>query len=109
VRPRGRTRLTEAETRNLRVRQGNLNALTEHHSWAMLAEAVERRVDETERAILRQVLRSKEGLSLEDQAYLKGFVEGIRAFVRTPNEAEARLGHFLKLHGITTEEEEDVA
>jgi len=109
VRPRSRTRLTEKETRDLRVRQSNLNALTEHHSWAALVEAVDRRVAETERAVLRQVLHSKQGLSLEDQAYLKGFVEGIRAFTRTPTQAEARLDRFLQAHGITATEESDAA
>ena len=106
---RPRRRLSESESRDLRVRQSNLTALTDHHSWAVLTEAVESRIAETERAVLRQVLHSEEGLSLENQAYLKGFVEGLEKFLRTPGMAEARLGRFLKLHGITTMEEEDVA
>lgn len=106
---RQRRRLTEAETRDLRVRHGNLNALTEHHSWAILLEEIEKRVGRIERAVVRQVLHSQEGLSVENQAYLKGYVEGVRAFAATPDQAEARLERFLRLHGVTTTEEENVA
>ena len=108
MRPR-RTRLTEQDTRDLRVRHGNLNSLTQHHSWAVLLEEVEKRKGKIERAIVRQVLHSKEGLSLEDQAYLKGYVEGLDAFAVAPDQAEARLERFLRLHGVTTTEESDAA
>ena len=108
MRPR-RTRLTEPETRDLRVRHGNLNALTEHHSWAVLLEEIGKREAKIERSIVRQVLHSKEGLGLEDQAYLKGYVEGLRAFAIAPDQAEARLERFLRLHGVTIEEESDAA
>lgn len=107
ARPRGRlrTRLTEAQIRDLRVRQGNLTALTEHHSWQALVAEVERRHAQIEKTVSREVLRSKTGMSLETQAFWRGFAEGIRWFADAPEQAEGALERFFKTHGITTEEE----
>lgn len=106
-----RRRLSESDTRDLRVRQSNLTALTEHHSWAALVAEVERRQAYIERAIARQVLRGGEDeyLTPERQAYLRGFAAGMRWFAMAPGTAEAALERFLKSHGITTTEESDAA
>ena len=101
--PVGRRRLSEAGVRDLRVRQGNLSAITEHHSWLVLLAEVQKAIDRIETSIVHQVLHSKEGLSLVDQAYLKGFVEGMDAFAKTPDIAAAKVERVMRQHGITTE------
>jgi hypothetical protein len=103
---RPRRQLSEAEVRDLRVRQGNLTALTEHHSWAALIAEVERKQRVIEKEIARMVLRTDTGMSLDRQAYLRGFAAGMRWFAAAPEQAEGALERFLKSHGITTTEEE---
>jgi hypothetical protein len=103
-----RSRLSEQQTRDLRVRQSNLTALTQHHSWTALIEEVEKRQRQIEKTIAREVLRG-EGMSLERQAYLRGFAAGMRWFAAAPEQAEGALERFLQMHGITTTEESDAA
>jgi len=92
----------------LRVRQGNLTALTQHHSWAALTAEVERKLAWIEKTVAREVLRG-EGMSAERQAYLKGFAAGLRWFAAAPDQAEGALERFLQMHGITTMKENDAA
>jgi hypothetical protein len=108
---RQRSRLSEAQTRDLRVRQSNLTALTQHHSWAALIAEVEKRQAYIEKTIARSILRGPEDvyLSPEKQAYLRGFAAGMRWFAAAPEQAEGALERFLKTHGITTMEESDAA
>jgi hypothetical protein len=101
-------RLSERETRDLRVRQSNLTALTQHHSWTALLAEVDRRQRQIERVIAREVLRG-EGMTMERQSYLKGFAAGMRWFAAAPEQAEGALERFLRSHGITTTEESDAA
>jgi hypothetical protein len=108
ARPRG-VRLTEAETRDLRVRQGNLSALAEHPAWAALQTEVGRKLTSIEKLVARQVIYG-ESLSPERQAYLKGFAAGLRWMAVAPTQAEGALERFLAAHGVTRQEEgEDAA
>jgi hypothetical protein len=107
-RARNRRRLTEQETRDLKVRQANLTALSQHHSWGALVAEVVRREAFIERQIARSILRGK-GLTLEQQAELRGYVAGLRWFTAAPEHAEQALERYLQSHGVTTTEESDAA
>jgi hypothetical protein len=97
-----RRRLSEAERRNLTVRQGELSALAQHPSWPVLAEEVNRKQARIERVLVAKAL-SKDGLDDDDGAYLRGFIHGMRWFASVPEQAEDALENFLKRQGISTE------
>lgn len=91
--PRGR-RLSEQERRNLTVRQGELSALASHPSWPVLEEEIARRVEVFERELVAKIFAGA-GVDAERQAFLRGFVKGMRYVLAVPAGAEARLEDFL--------------
>jgi hypothetical protein len=91
------------------VRQGNLTALAQNPAWAALVQEAERKQAKVERLVVAQVLRGRESLTPEAQAFHKGFIAGMRWFIDQPDAAEGALERFLAHHGLTTEEGADAA
>jgi hypothetical protein len=96
--------LSEAERRNLTVRQGELSALAQHPSWPVLQNEVNAKQARIERVLVAKAL-SKDGLDPDDGAYLRGFIHGMRWFAAVPEQAEGALEAFLKRQDIDTPSE----
>ena len=92
ARPR---RLSEQERRNLTVRQGELSALAQHPSWPVLEVEIERRREAFERELVAKIFAGQ-SVDLERQAFLRGFVKGMRYVLAVPAGAEARLDEYLR-------------
>jgi hypothetical protein len=88
-------RLTEQERRNLTVRQGELSALAQHPSWPILEVEIERRREAFERELVAKIFAGS-SVDLERQAFLRGFVKGMRYVLAVPGGAEARLDEYLR-------------
>ena len=91
---RPRTRLTEAERRALTLRQGELSALAQHPSWPLLEAEVERRQDLFAKEIAVKVLYG-DGVDADRQAFMRGFMKGMRYLLAIPTGAEASLDRYL--------------
>src|SRR5215813_4158063 len=91
-----RRRRSEAEVRELVVRQGELTALAQHPSWPVLEAELEKRMRVFEKEITTFVFGNPHGLSLERQHFLRGFVKGMRYVLDIPTGAEASLERYLR-------------
>ena len=96
--PRPRRVLTETQRRDLIVRQGELTALTKHTAWPVLRVVVEDRAEGFRREASTALIG--EGMSLERQAYIRGFLKGMQYVLAVPEGAEARLESFLQQQGV---------
>jgi hypothetical protein len=91
---RPRRRLSEEERRALTIRQGELTALAQHPSWPVLEAVLDERREVFERELLVKMLGG-DGVPLERQAFIRGFVKGMAYVLAIPAGAEARLAEVL--------------
>ena len=92
---RPRRALSEQERRDLIVRQGELTALAQHPSWPVLAAVLDTRRETFEREVMAAMLGG-EGMSLERQAFIRGFFKGMAYVLAVPSNAETRLAAILE-------------
>lgn len=92
---RPRRQLNEAERRALTIRQGELTALAQHPSWPVLEAVLDERRQVFERELLVKMLGG-DGVPLERQAFIRGFVKGMAYVLAIPTGAEARLNEVLR-------------
>jgi hypothetical protein len=85
---------TEQERRDLIVRQGELAALEKHPAWPVLEAVLDVRRDKFEREVMAAMLGGK-GMSLERQAFIRGFFKGMGYVLSIPSNAETRLEQIL--------------
>ena len=90
-----RRRLTEEERRALTLRQGELTALAHPPSWPVLEAVLDERREVFERELLVKMLGG-EGIPLERQAFIRGFVKGMVYVLAIPTGAEARLSEVIR-------------
>lgn len=95
-----RRRLTEAEQRQLLLRQGALTALTKHPSWPDLLAELEKKRERIEKITLAKTLRSRDEIDARDIYYLRGFLGGIDYMVEVCEGAETALENYLKTQGV---------
>ena len=91
---RPRRLLSEQERRDLIVRQGELLALYQHPAWPVLEAVLDTRRQAFEREVLT-VMLGGEGMSLERQAFIRGFFKGMAYVLSIPSNAETRLATIL--------------
>jgi hypothetical protein len=106
MRPR---RLTEDARRRLNVTQGNLTALYQHPAWPTIEAEVKKKEQYIEKVLVALALHNKNGIDLEQQAYMRGFIDGMRWFTAVPASAERSLERFLRAQGVQTTVAEEVA
>lgn len=92
---RPRRTLSEQERRDLIVRQGELLALYKHPAWPVLEAVLDQRRAGFERELLVKVIGG-EGMSLERQAFIRGFFKGMAYVLAIPSNAEIRLADILE-------------
>lgn len=92
---RPRRQLSESERRDLLVRQGELTALAQHPSWPVLEAVLTDRREIFERELLVKLIGG-DGIPLERQAFIRGFVKGMSYVLAIPTGAEARLAEVLR-------------
>lgn len=92
---RPRSALSEQERRNLIVRQGELNALYQHPAWPVLEAVLGDRREKFERELLVTLIGG-DGVSLERQAFIRGFFKGMGYVLSIPANAETRLAAILE-------------
>lgn len=102
---RPRRRLNDDERRKLLLVQGDLTTLYQHPSWPTLEAEVDKKEERITKTILALALNSRTGLGLEQQAYLRGFVHGMRWFTAVPANAERSLERFLREQGVEVPQE----
>lgn len=90
-----RFRGTEQERRDLIVRQGELLALFRHPAWPVLEAVLDVRRDKLERELIVMALGG-EGMSLERQAFIRGFFKGMGYVLSVPSNAETALAAILE-------------
>lgn len=103
--PRPR-RVTEAQRRALTLTQGNLSALYQHPSWPTIEAEVDKKERYIEKVLVALALHNKSGVDLEQQAYMRGFIDGMRWFTAVPASAERSLERFLRAQGVQAIAEE---
>lgn len=92
---RPRRTMSEQERRDLIVRQGELTALAQHPSWPVLEAVLDTRRDKFEREVVAVALGGN-GMSLERQAFIRGFFKGMTYVLSIPSNAEARLEDIVR-------------
>src|SRR5262245_11187461 len=100
-----RRRLSDEQRRQLTVTQGNLTALYQHPSWPTLEAEVDKKEAQITKTLTALALSTKEGASPEQQAYMRGFLHGMRWFTAVPAVAERRLERYLAEQGIPVPQE----
>jgi len=100
--PRRRGR-SEQEQRDLLVTQGALTALANHPSWSTLEGVLDQRIKVYEKEITAAIFHGN-GISLERQQFIRGFVKGMRYVLAVPTGAEVSLERYLRETGLTREE-----
>lgn len=83
VRPRT---ISLAERRALLARRADLAALGQHPSWDVLGAVVEEEIEKVKTAILGAAMGDA-GVSLEQQAYWRGKIAGLRQARKIPTTA----------------------
>src|SRR4051812_6522065 len=92
---RPRRSMGEQERRDLIVRQGELLALFKHPAWPVLEAVLDTRRQKFEREVLTVMLGGN-GVSLERQAFIRGFFKGMGYVLEIPSNAETRLEAILE-------------
>ena len=103
---RPRRRLSEDERRRLTVTQGNLTALFQHPSWSTIVAEVERKERFIEKQLVALALHNPNGVPLEQQAYMRGLLDGMHWFLAVPANAERSLEKYLRAQGVQAVPEE---
>jgi hypothetical protein len=103
MRPR---RLTPDQRRQLLITQGDLSSLYQHPAWPTLEAEVDKKEARLTKTIVSLALNSRDGLTMEQQAYIRGFVHGMRWFTAVPASAERSLERYLQAQGVTLAPEE---
>ena len=101
-----RRRLSEDERRRLVVTQGNLTALYQHPAWPTIEAEVEKKERYIEKVLIALALHNKDGVDLNQQAYMRGFIDGMRWFTAVPASAERSLEKYLRAQGVQAVPEE---
>jgi len=100
-----RRRLTDDERRRLTLTQGNLTALYQHPSWSTLEAEVDKKESQITKTLTALALGTKGGVDLEQQAYMRGFIHGMRWFTAVPAQAERSLERYLREQGVPVPQE----
>ena len=77
------------------VRQGELTALAQHPAWPVLEAVLAERRQAFEREVMALMVGGS-GISLERQAFIRGFLKGTEYVLAIPTNAEARLEAVLR-------------
>jgi len=104
MRSRARPRMSEQQQRDLMTTQASLTALTKHPSWPTLAAEIAKKEERLKQRVLALTLGSG-NYTVEDIAFIRGFVAGMNYLVTVPENAEARLEDLLRKQGIEQEVE----
>jgi hypothetical protein len=73
------------ERRELLLRRGELSGLAQLSNWLILGAVIEEEVDRIKRAMMAQMMGK--GISLEEQAFMRGRIIGLRAARSIPEHA----------------------
>jgi hypothetical protein len=92
---RPRRLLSEQERRDLIVRQGELSALYQHPAWPVLEAVLAERRERFEHELLVTMFGGQ-GVTLERQAFIRGFFKGMAYVAQIPANAETRLAAILE-------------
>jgi hypothetical protein len=95
--PKPKRAYTPEEQRALMLRRAELTALAQHPSWAVLEVVMQEKAERVKNSVAINALGS--GISLEMQAYWRGFLAGMSYALVVPTNAEARLEELLKQQG----------
>jgi len=74
-----------AERRRLLLRRSELATIAKLPNWEVLNAAVEEDIDEIKRVVMAQVMGA--GASLEEQAFQRGRIIGMRSVLSIPQRA----------------------
>lgn len=98
--PRPR-RLTEAESRDLLIRRGELTALGNHPAWPVLLAAIEEHVADLERQMVAATLHAGEDapIPVEKLIRLRGYIAGMRYVAQIPSYAQTQLERNIRQQG----------
>jgi hypothetical protein len=92
--PRPKRAYNAEERRALLLRRGELSALAQHPSWPVLAVVGQEKAERIKNSIAIKVIGS--GMTLEQQAYWRGFLHGMNYMLVVPTNADARLEELLR-------------
>jgi hypothetical protein len=101
-----RRRLTDDERRSLVITQGNLTALYQHPAWPTIEAEVDKKERYIEKVLVALALHNRDGVDLGQQAYMRGFIDGMRWFTAVPASAERSLEKYLRAQGVQAVPEE---
>jgi hypothetical protein len=76
------------ERRALLLRRNELAVLVDLPNWIVLGAVVEEEIERVKRAMMAKMLGA--GISLEEQAFMRGRIVGLRAARSIPEHARAR-------------------
>jgi len=93
ARPRKRVYNSD-ERRSLMLRRAELTALAQHPSWPVLEVVMQDKAERVKNHVGIQAIGS--GISIEMQAYWRGFLSGMNYALVVPTNAEARLEELLR-------------
>jgi hypothetical protein len=77
------------ERREIMLRRSNLATLTTLDNWIVLCTVVEEEIDRIKKAMMGRMLVGQ-GMTLEQQAYERGRIVGLRAALSIPKKARAK-------------------
>ena len=96
--PRPR-RLTEAESRDLLIRRGELTALGNHPAWDVLLAAIDEKVREMERQTIAITLHGEAPVPVERIQHMRGYIAGMRFAAQSPSLAQTQLERDTRQQG----------
>ena len=88
-RPKPKHVYTPEERRALMLRRGELTALAQHPSWPVLDTVLREKAERIKNTVAVNAIGS--GISLEHQAYYRGYLVGMSYVMSVPENAEKRL------------------
>lgn len=85
---RPRQVITLAERRALLLRRNELSTIVQLPNWDVLNAVVEEEIEQLKRVVMAKAMG--EGMTLEDQALMRGRIAGMRAVLAIPRNANRK-------------------